>query len=127
MSARGYLVYDTGALIAAERGVRSTWVRHSRLIEQGGEAIVPAVVVTEAWRGTPRQHGLGLFLKSCTIIPVTEDAARAAGILLRAAPHGAVDALVTEATLRYGCPCVTSNRAHIEALTGAARIAIIDV
>jgi len=103
------------------------WARHRRLIDRGGEAIVPAVVVTEAWRGTPKQHSLGRFLASCTIVPVTEDAAKAAGVLLRTAPHGAVDALVTEAALRYRCPCVTSNRAHIEALAGSARLTIIDV
>ncbi|MCL2468214.1 MAG: PIN domain-containing protein [Micrococcales bacterium] len=121
------MVYDTGALIAAERGVDSMWARHKRLVERGGEAIVPAVVVTEAWRGTPRQHRLGWFLDGCTIIPVTEDAARAAGVLLRTASHGAVDALVTQAALQYGCPCVTSNRAHIEALAGSAQLTIIDV
>ena len=49
------VTYDSGALIAAERGERLMWVRHRALLLRRVVPTVPAPVVAQCWRGTPRQ------------------------------------------------------------------------
>ena len=48
------VTYDTGALIAAERDLRSVWRLHRRLIERGMRPALPTVVLGQAWRGGPQ-------------------------------------------------------------------------
>ncbi len=48
----GY-VYDTGVLIAAERGERLMWAVHRRILDQGIRPTVPSTVLGQAWRGGP--------------------------------------------------------------------------
>lgn len=121
------IIYDAGALIAAERGLRRMWAIHSRVVARGTEPIVPAPVLTEVWRGGAKQHDLVRLLAGCTIEPLTEARAYAAGKLLARADHGAVDASVVEAVLRHKAPCISGNRAHLEALAGRRRLDIIDI
>jgi hypothetical protein len=121
------LVYDAGALVAAESGTERMWAIHKRALARDAEPVVPAPVLTEVWRGGRGQHRLGEFLKSCDVEGFTEGVARAAGLLLATAPHGVVDASVVECALRRRAPCVTGNRAHLVELAGDRRIDIIDV
>jgi hypothetical protein len=48
-------VYDSGALIAAEDNDRRIWTIHRRALERRAVPIVPAGVLTEAWRVTARR------------------------------------------------------------------------
>lgn len=123
----GSLIYDAGALIAAERGTERMWAIHKRALARDAEPVIPAPVLTEVWRGGHGQHQLGEFVNSCEIDGFTEEKARSAGTLLARAPHGVVDASVVECVLRRGGPCVTGNRAHLADLAGNHRLDIIDI
>lgn len=121
------IIYDAGALIAAEDGAERMWAIHQRVLARGGQPVVPATVLAEVWRGGRGQHRLGQFIQSCEIEGFSEESARAAGVLLSAAPHGVVDASVVECALRRESPCVTSNRRHLVDLAGTRRLNIIDI
>lgn len=58
------LVYDSGALIAAERDDRRMWALHTRALQRGVRPVVPAGCVVEAWRGA-RQANVGRLLDGC--------------------------------------------------------------
>jgi predicted nucleic acid-binding protein len=124
------LVYDTGALIAAEADDRRMWAIHTRAIQRGVLPIVPAGCVVEAWRGA-RRTSLSRLLDGCDVEPLDSEAAKRAGALRRAlsADVGPIDAMVAEAALRLRCAVVTSDRSDIELLASAARrrIEVIDV
>ncbi len=121
------IVYDAGALIAAERGDQRMWAIHQRVMARGVQPVVPATVLAEVWRGGRMQRRLGQFVHSCEVEGFSETSARAAGVLLSAAPHGVVDASVVECALRRASPCVTGNRSHLTDLAGIRRINIIDI
>lgn len=122
------IVYDAGALIAAENGVERMWALHKRALARAIEPVIPATVLAEVWRGGgARQHRLNQFIQSCHIDDLDEATARATGALLAAAPHGIVDASVVECALRRTSPCVTSNRSHLVDLAGTRRLDIIDI
>jgi predicted nucleic acid-binding protein len=124
------VVYDTGALIAAERSDRRVWALHARAMQRGVLPIVPAGCVVEAWRGG-RQTSLSRLLDGCEIEPLAAEPAKRAGVLRRtlADAIGPIDATVVESAVRRGAAIVTSDRGAIERLAGAARrrIQIIDI
>ncbi|MEO6205656.1 MAG: hypothetical protein ABIO67_09775 [Mycobacteriales bacterium] len=122
------LTYDTGMLIAAERGDRRAWVLHHRALLRDALPTVPTIVVVEAWRGAP---ALARLLKGCHVEALDQRQAARAGLL-----HGrsavrveAADAVVVEGALRRGDAVVTSNRGHFEALTAGVdrRVQVIDI
>lgn len=124
------LVYDTGALIAAERNDRRMWALHARAMQRGVLPIVPAGCVVEAWRASG-QTGLSRLLDGCEIEALAADPARRAGALRRTLTGtiGPIDATVVESALRRGAAVVTSDRSDIEQLAAAARrrLQVIDV
>jgi predicted nucleic acid-binding protein len=124
------LVYDTGALIAAEANDRRMWALHMRAIQRGVLPVVPAGCVVEAWRGG-RQATLARLLDGCEIEPLSAERAKRAGALRRTRPDsiGPIDATVAETALRRGGAVVTSNRSDIEDVAAAARrrLSLIDL
>jgi predicted nucleic acid-binding protein len=124
------LIYDTGALTAAERNDRRMWALHARALQRGVQPRVPAGCVVEAWRGG-RQANLARMLSGCETDTLTDEAARRAGALRRgvAAEAGPVDATVAEAAIRRHAAVVTADRGDIELFAHAARrrIEIIDI
>jgi len=48
------VVYDTGALLAAERRDFRLWALHDEALKRDVVPIVPVVVLAQAWRGGPR-------------------------------------------------------------------------
>jgi predicted nucleic acid-binding protein len=124
------LVYDTGALIAAESNDRRMWALHTRALQRGVLPIVPAGCVVEAWRGG-RQINLVRLLDGCEIEGLAPEHAKRAGALLRKLVDtvGPVDATVVETAARWGAAVVTSDRADIEQLATAARrrLHVIDI
>jgi predicted nucleic acid-binding protein len=114
------LTYDTGALVAAERDDRLMWSLHRAALLRRLTPIVPAGVLGEAWRGGP-QHRLSRLLKGCAIEPLTEDQARALGVLAALSQlSDTVDLAVAEGALRRNHAVVTSNRRHIEQVADSA-------
>jgi predicted nucleic acid-binding protein len=112
--------YDSGALIAAERGERRMWARHQALLLRRVVPVVPAPVVAQCWRGTPRQAQLARLLAGCVIEPLDDARARATGVLAgRAGTADIVDACVAERALRYGDLVVTSDEGDLAAIAAA--------
>ena len=59
------VTYDTGALIAGDRGERRIWARHRALLAIREVPTVPAPVVAQSWRGGSRQVLLARLLAGC--------------------------------------------------------------
>ena len=124
------ILYDSGALIAADRDDRRMWALHARALQRGVRPIIPAGCIVEAWRGA-RQPNLARLLEGSEIEALDELRGKRSGTL-RAGVTGsvsAVDATVVEAGIRRGAAIVTSDRSDIESLAVAAkrRVAIIDI
>ena len=89
------LVYDAGALIAAERDDPRLWAIHLRALMRGVEPSVPAAVLARVWRGH-KQRGLRRLIDGC-------------------------DAQVVACCFESAATCVTSDRGDIAHLAEAAR------
>jgi predicted nucleic acid-binding protein len=103
------VLYDTGALIAAERATRRMTEVHAGLLRDGSSPVVPSVVLAQAWRGGPQPLRCRL-LRGCRILPVDADLARAAGTACaRAGTADVVDAVVAVTALALDAAVVTSD------------------
>jgi hypothetical protein len=108
------LMYDTGALIAAERNDRRMWALHAAFLAEEATPTVPAPVLAEAWRGGARQATMARLLAMCEVESMTEDQAKAVGVLAGRAGHDdIVDVTVVEGAARRRDGVVTSNGGHI--------------
>jgi len=77
------VVYDAGALVAADRSDRGMWAEHRVRLELGIVPIVPAAILAQVSR-SPKQAQLRRLLRGCETSPALDDAAFAhrAGALL---------------------------------------------
>ena len=107
------LVYDAGALIAAERRDRRFLAFHDEALAAGVRPVVPVVVLAQAWRGGP-QPMLSRVLRGCRIVPDDERVGRAAGATLSSAGSAdVVDAIVVVTAARDNAVVVTSDPADL--------------
>ena len=114
------VTYDSGALIAAERGERPMWARYRALLLRRVVPTVPASVVAQCWRGTPRQAQLARLLAGCEVEVLDYSRARATGTLSgRARATDIVDASVVEGALRRGDLIVSSDKGDLAAIAAA--------
>jgi rRNA-processing protein FCF1 len=124
------LIYDSGALMAADRDDRRVWAIHTRALQRGVRPIVPAGCVVEAWHDQ-HQAKLARLLDGCEIEPLTEERAKRAGLLRSGTSNdvSAVDASVVEVAIRKVAAIATSDRGDIESLLRNTRTKpqIIDV
>lgn len=123
------VVYDAGALIAADRGDRRMWADHRVRLEQGTTPVVPAGVVAQVSRSR-RQVQLRRLLRGCDVAGLDEVAAHRAGRLLAASgTSDVVDAWVVLAAVERGAAIVTSDRGDIDRLLACAdgTASIVDV
>lgn len=113
------VTYDTGALLAAERGSEWMWTFHREVLGQGVYPTLPAVVLGQAWRGGP-QARLSRLLHGCNVDPLTESQARAAGAAL-AASGGSdlIDAAVVMTALARNDLIVTSDPDDLRRIAAA--------
>lgn len=103
------IVYDTGALLAAERRHRGLWALHEQSLANGVRPIIPVVVLAQAWRGAPHAN-LSRLLRGCQVTPDTEDLGKAAGAICgRTGTSDVIDALVVVTALRQHALVVTSD------------------
>jgi PIN domain len=115
------VVYDAGALMAAERNDRRFRITHSQMLDEARHIIVPAPVLTQVWRGGARQTLLARILRSCVVEPTTEPVARYGGVLLaKTRTSDAVDAIVVASALPRDALIVTSDPDDMSLLWRAA-------
>ena len=122
------VVYDTGALIAAERNDRKLWADHRVRLEAGVVPVVPAPVVAQVSR-SPRRAQLRRLLRGCEVLALDESTAHAVGRLLgRSGTADIVDATVVTMAMATQAQIVTSDRDDVSRLANAAgaRLVIIE-
>lgn len=91
---------------------------------------MPAIVVTETFRGSPRDVRLNRVFKSVVVAPADFELAKAAGRLLAVAgTSNAPDAqVVAEALRRAPCTILTSDEEDIATLVNGYRgIRVVNV
>ncbi len=104
------IVYDTGALLAAERRNPDFLALHDQLTAARIRPIIPVVVVlAQAWRGGP-QHQISRVLKGCDELPDDQQTGRAAGLACAASRTAdVVDTIVITTAVRHQAPVVTGD------------------
>ena len=114
------ITYDTGALVAADRGERRQWARHHALLTHREVPAVPSPVLAQAWRGGSRQALLSRVLAGCDIEVLDDARAKAAGALAaRAGITDIVDACVVEGALRRRDVVISSDPGGLTAIAAA--------
>jgi hypothetical protein len=96
------------------------WARHRALLLRRVVPTVPASVVAQCWRGTPRQAQLARLLTGCEVEALDDTRARATGTLAgRARVTDIVDASVVEGALRRGDVIVSADVSDLAAIAAA--------
>jgi predicted nucleic acid-binding protein len=114
------VVYDAGALVAADRNDRRFWLGHRIRLEAGVVPIVPAPVVAQVSR-SPRQAQLRRLLRGCEVLALDEPTAHAVGQLLgRSGTADIVDATVVVVAMAQQAEVVTADRGDISRLAASA-------
>ncbi|MGH3898133.1 MAG: hypothetical protein ACRDTA_07730 [Pseudonocardiaceae bacterium] len=104
------IIYDAGALIAAERGSREFLAMHRESLTAEIDPIVPDVVLAQVWRGSAGQALLGRVLAGCDVAATGERTGQAAGVACgRAQTSDVVDAVVVVTAVRLAAPVVTDD------------------
>ncbi|MGQ0630067.1 MAG: twitching motility protein PilT [Sporichthyaceae bacterium] len=112
------VVYDAGALFAAERNDREFWADHRVRLEDGVVPVIPAPVVAQVSR-SPRQAQLRRLLRGCEVPSFDEAAAHRVGtVLARGTSADIADGAVVEAASGEAV-IVTSDRPDISRLLNA--------
>lgn len=110
------VVYDAGALAAADRNARVVWADHRIRLEAGLVPITTAPVVAQVSR-SPRQTQLRRFLSGCEIVGFSAEDAHDVGLMLAAAEMSdVVDAHVVVTAARRSTLIITSDASDIEGL-----------
>jgi hypothetical protein len=113
------VTYDTGALIAAERGARRVWALHRRLLESGQRPALSTVVLGQAWRGGP-QPQLSRLLRGCRVEALSELQARSAGAALAVSGRDdLIDAAVVVTALARQDMVVTGDPDDLRGIASA--------
>ncbi|MEW2120175.1 twitching motility protein PilT [Streptomyces sp. NPDC005474] len=117
MSTLRPFVYDAGALIAAERDQVAFWRAHRSYLTAGGVPVVPAPVVSQAWRDGARQAQLARLLHGCHVLPLDQALAMSVGELLgKARTSDPVDGTVALIAARLDASVFTSDPGDIQHL-----------
>ena len=118
------VLYDAGALIAADRNVATFWHQHRRLLEQKVVPLTTAPVIAQVSRDS-RQARLHRLLKGCEVAPFSDNEAHAAGALLaRSGTSDVVDAHVVLRAAANNLTVLTSDVDDIEWLAEAGGLSI---
>ena len=119
------VVYDAGALVAAEHNDRQFWLGHRIRLEAGVVPIVPAPVVAQVSR-SPRQAQRRRLLRGCEVLALDEPTAHAVGQLLgRSGTADIVDATVVVVAVAQQAEIVTADRSDISRLAASAGARIV--
>ncbi|MGH3951637.1 MAG: hypothetical protein ACRDSE_21390 [Pseudonocardiaceae bacterium] len=119
------LLYDAGALIAADANKLRMWRLHRQALDEGRRMIVPVPVLAQVWRASPRQASLARLLRGCDIVDMTDPVGRAAGMLCgRAGTSDVVDATAVVMAIAAHAAIVTSDPDDLTMLIDAAQPAV---
>jgi predicted nucleic acid-binding protein len=103
------LTFDTGGLIAYERGDQRMRAMVRNALAEERTICVPAVALAEAWRGENASRLAGL-LDAAQIEPLSDKLARRAGELLaRTGTGNTIDAIVAVSAAQRSDIVVTSD------------------
>ncbi|MBI4495242.1 MAG: PIN domain nuclease [Chloroflexi bacterium] len=120
------LTFDTGALIAVDRGSESVRALLTRAVARQIRIVVPAGALAQAWRDGSRQARLAALLKSDLVLveDLTLARAQAVGVLcgLRDTDD-VIDAFVALIARQYGGTVVTSDPSDLRRIDPALEIA----
>jgi len=113
------VVYDAGALIAADRSDRTMWADHRARLELGVVPVTTAPVVAQVSR-SPRQAQLRRFLRGCDVVLFTDGEAHEVGRLAGKAKVGdVVDVHVVLVADRRGFGIVTGDEVDLKPVVSA--------
>lgn len=110
------LSFDSGALIALDRGDIAAWAWFKRAVERGAPPLVSTTAIAEAWRDGRVQAQLARVLRACEVRPCDDRLARAAGEALRVVDGGAVDAIIAATAADAGALLLTGDPKDMRAL-----------
>ena len=113
------VVFDTGALIALDRGDRAVMVLVAEARKHNQPITVPAACVAQAWRQPSRQARVAAFLRlpNVDIVALDDEEARLVGLLLaRARGKDIADAHVALCGRRLGQVVLTSDVSDLRTL-----------
>ena len=118
------IVYDAGALLAAERRNPDFLALHDEVTAARIRPIVPVVVLARAWRGGP-QHQISRVLQACDIRPDDAATGRAAGVACAASGTAdVVDAIVIATAVRHQAAVVTSDPGDLTRIANSIGVKI---
>ena len=113
------VVYDAGALIAADRSNRQVWADHRVRLEVGVAPVTTAPVVAQVSR-SGRQAQLRRLLRGCEIVPFAADEAHDVGALAgKSKSSDVVDVHVVAVARRLGRPVLTSDQDDLDPIAVA--------
>jgi predicted nucleic acid-binding protein len=118
-------VLDAGALIALERRDVRMLALADELLAHRSVGYIPAGVIAQVWRGSPRQHPIVRLLaaQAMRVDAMTEETALRVGMLLAASSTSdVVDGHVALLARRLNAPVITSDPEDIAVLDGSLRI-----
>lgn len=103
------VVYDAGALVAADRSDRNLWAEHRARLELGIVPITTAPVVAQVSR-SGRQAQLRRFLRGCQLVSFGAEEANEVGALAgRCGVDDVIDVHVVTVANRVGASVMTSD------------------
>lgn len=112
------LTFDTGFLIAIDRGNRDAWAFWRFGLERELPMTIPALVIAQAWRGHQNAR-MGMFINSCVVEGLDHTGARRIGELLAASnTSDVVDSALVLSAANRGDRVVTADVADITHLAG---------
>jgi predicted nucleic acid-binding protein len=123
------VVYDAGALIAADRSDRNVWADHRVRLGFGVVPLTTSPVVAQVTR-SGRQAELRRFLRGCDIVPFAQHDAHEVGFLAgRSANANVVDVHVVIVAHRHGFGVLTTDQDDLRPVADAlpARVPIFPV
>jgi hypothetical protein len=109
-------MFDTGALIALERGHDHMRKAYRLAIETGVEMVAPTPVIAEWWRAGRREKERSRILRTLVQEPPDGYVARLAGAAIGEVPASVVDALVMAAASIRSDLVYTSDLDDLERL-----------
>lgn len=113
------VVYDAGALIAADRDDRERWADHALELRSGRAPLTTSPALAQVSR-SGRQSRLRLFLRGCDIVAFTaQDGHEVGRLLARAGTSDVVDAHVALTAARHRAAVVTSDPDDLSRLVTA--------
>jgi hypothetical protein len=113
------VVYDAGALIAAERSDRALWADHRARLELGTVPLSTGPVVAQVSR-SGRQAQLRRFLRGCDVVSFLAEEAHEVGVLAgKSGSPDVVDVHLVVVAHRAGAGVVSGDEADLSPIVAA--------